>query len=49
MDIKTNYEDFVNVKGTQVGPLNYAPFNPSSPLDEFLIPISDLKYLSSSK
>ena len=56
MDIETNYEDFVNIQGSTVNPLNYAP--PSLVMQERLprvdklrnpIPISRLHHLPSPK
>ena len=47
MDLNTDYEDFVNIKGIQVGPLNYAPSDKYSSVNENLVPVSQLKHLPS--
>ena len=49
MTIQTNYEDFVNIGNIQVGPLNYAPHDTYSKLNEDLIPISSLRHKPSKK
>ena len=49
MTIRTNYEDFVNVGNVQVGPLNYAPHDAYSKLNEDLIPISSLRHKPSKR
>ena len=49
MTVQTNYEDFVNVGNVQVGPLNYAPYDTYSKLNEDLIPISSLRHKPSKK
>ena len=49
LDVKTDYKDFVNIQGIQVGPLNYAPagFSSWSPSNDSLVPVSVLKHLPS--
>ena len=56
MDIETRYEDFVNIQGTKLNPLNYAP--PSLVMQDRLpkveklqnpIPIHRLNHLPSLK
>ena len=46
MNFKTDYYRFSNINGTQVGPLNFAPFGTYDKFDHS-IPISQLKYLPS--
>ena len=55
-EMETNYEDFVNIEGTIVNPLNYAPPSltpqPRLPkIDErpLRVPISQLEHLPSPK
>ena len=52
MDIKTDYNDFINIIGRNVGPLNYAP--PTDATNFYydydtLLPINRLKHLPSPK
>ena len=49
MEIETNYDDFVNVDGTQVNPLNFAPIvhkNESKKIVDSKIPVSELHHAS---
>ena len=52
MDIKTDYNDFINIIGRNIGPLNYAP--PTDATNFYydydtLLPITTLKHLPSPK
>ena len=55
-EMETNYEDFVNIEGTIVNPLNYAPPSltpqvrmPKTDARHLRVPISQLEHLPSPK